>query len=131
MMSNKKPLRHLQIILVAVVGLCTTAMAHAQALPRQKINVAEKIVLVIHGGAGTILKANMSAAQEQGYREALTLSLQRGYAELQKGSSAVDAVAQAIYVLEDSPLFNAGKGAVFTHNGKNEMDASIMDGATG
>lgn len=88
-------------------------------------------VLVIHGGAGTILKEHMTPEKERGYREALTEALRAGYGMLQRGKSGLDAVEAAIHVLEDSPLFNAGKGAVFTHDGKNELDASIMDGHTG
>lgn len=89
-----------------------------------------KYVLVLHGGAGTILKKNMSDAAEKKYREALTEALLSGYKLMQNGASGLDAVVAAIKVMEDSPLFNAGKGAVFTNNGKNELDASIMDGAT-
>jgi L-asparaginase / beta-aspartyl-peptidase len=86
-------------------------------------------VLVIHGGAG-VIKRDMSAAREKAIRAALTQALQSGYAQLKDGKTAVDAVAAAITVLEDDPNFNAGKGSVFTHDGKNEMDAAIMDGAT-
>jgi beta-aspartyl-peptidase (threonine type) len=89
-----------------------------------------KYVLVMHGGAGTILKKNMTAEKEQAYRAAMTKALQTGYDALKSGKSSLDAVEVAIHVLEDSPLFNAGKGAVFTHEGKNEMDAAIMDGKT-
>jgi beta-aspartyl-peptidase (threonine type) len=89
-----------------------------------------KYAMVIHGGAGTILKKNMTPAKEKAYTAALTQALQAGYAKLQAGSSSLDAVEAAIHVLEDNPLFNAGKGAVFTHDGKNEMDAAIMDGKT-
>jgi beta-aspartyl-peptidase (threonine type) len=89
-----------------------------------------KYVLVMHGGAGTILKKNMTAEKEVAYREAMTKALQTGYDALKSGKSSLDAVEVAIHVLEDSPLFNAGKGAVFTHEGKNEMDAAIMDGRT-
>jgi len=89
-----------------------------------------KYVLVMHGGAGTILKKNMTAEQEVAYRAAMTKALQTGYDALKSGKSSLDAVEVAIHVLEDSPLFNAGKGAVFTHEGKNEMDAAIMDGKT-
>ena len=90
----------------------------------------QQFALVIHGGAGTILKKNMSAEQEQAYREKLTEALQAGYDILAKGGSSLDAITAAIQIMEDSPLFNAGKGAVFTHDGTNELDASIMDGAT-
>jgi len=84
--------------------------------------------LVIHGGAGTILKANMSAEKETAYRAKMTEALKTGQAILKGGGSALDAVEATIQVMEKSPLFNAGKGAVFTHEGGNEMDASIMDG---
>ena len=88
----------------------------------------KKYVLIIHGGAGTITKENMSAEKEKVYREKLTEALKAGFAEIQKGKSSVDAVAASIVIMEDSPLFNAGKGAVFTADGKNELDASIMFG---
>jgi L-asparaginase / beta-aspartyl-peptidase len=88
-----------------------------------------KTVLVIHGGAGTILKSQMTAEKEQAYKTALTEALQKGYSILKTGGSSLDAVVAAIKVMEDSPLFNAGKGAVFTNEGKNEMDAAIMDGS--
>ena len=87
-----------------------------------------KYAMVIHGGAGTILKKNMTPAKETAYIAALTEALQTGYAKLKAGNSSLDAVEAAIHVLEDNPLFNAGKGAVFTHDGRNEMDAAIMDG---
>ncbi|MFD1768554.1 isoaspartyl peptidase/L-asparaginase family protein [Sphingobacterium suaedae] len=89
-----------------------------------------KYVLVIHGGAGTILKKNMNDSLEQAYKDVLTKSLQEGYRVISSGGKSVDAVCAAICIMEDSPLFNAGKGAVFNHNGKNELDASIMDGST-
>jgi len=86
-------------------------------------------VLLIHGGAGTILKKNMTPEKEKRYKEKLTEALQTGAAILKKGGSSLDAVSAAIVVMENSPLFNAGKGAVFTAEGVNEMDASIMDGS--
>ena len=86
--------------------------------------------IVIHGGAGTILKKNMTPAMEKEYTDKLAEALNAGYSILEKGGSALDAVEAAVVILEDSPLFNAGKGAVFTHDGKNELDASIMDGKT-
>ncbi|WP_022826191.1 isoaspartyl peptidase/L-asparaginase family protein [Hymenobacter norwichensis] len=89
-----------------------------------------KYVLVVHGGAGTILKSKMTPEKEAAYRAALTKALQTGYDQLQAGKTSLDAVEAAIHILEDSPLFNAGKGAVFTHAGRNEMDAAIMDGKT-
>ncbi len=89
-----------------------------------------KYVMVIHGGAGTIEKQFMTPEKEKSYTEALTEALQNGYNLLKEGKSSMDAVQAAINVMENSPLFNAGKGAVFTHDGKNELDASIMDGQT-
>ena len=88
----------------------------------------KKYVLVIHGGAGTILKSSMTAEKESAYQAKLTEALKAGYAEIQKGNTSIDAVAASIMIMEDSPLFNAGKGAVFTADGKNELDASIMYG---
>lgn len=88
-----------------------------------------KAVLVIHGGAGTIEKKYMTPEKEKAYHDALVKALQAGYAVIKAGRSGVDAVQAAINVMEDSPLFNAGKGAVFTHDGKHQMDASIMNGA--
>lgn len=86
--------------------------------------------IVIHGGAGTIEKSSMDAETEKAYHDALNAALDIGEAILKDGGSSMDAVEQTIRYLEDSPLFNAGKGAVFTHEGKNELDASIMDGNT-
>lgn len=88
------------------------------------------ITLVIHGGAGTIKKENMTPERERQYHEALQHALDTGYTVLQKGGTSMEAVIASITFLENSPLFNAGKGAVFTYSGKNELDASIMDGST-
>ncbi len=90
----------------------------------------KKFSIAVHGGAGTILKKLMNAEKERIYKKALSVSLDVGYDILEEGGSAVDAVEAAVYELENFPLFNAGKGAVFTHDGKHEMDASIMDGKT-
>ena len=90
----------------------------------------QRFGLVIHGGAGTITRENMSAEKEAAYRVELTAALKTGYAILDNGGSSLDAVEAVVRVMEDSPLFNAGKGAVFTGAGTNELDASIMDGAT-
>lgn len=87
-----------------------------------------KTALAIHGGAGTILKSEMTAALEKEYRGGLENALQTGFEILRKNGSALDAVEAAVIELENFPLFNAGKGSVFTHEGKNEMDAAIMDG---
>jgi beta-aspartyl-peptidase (threonine type) len=90
----------------------------------------QKIALAIHGGAGTILKSAMTAELEESYRKGLLSALEAGWSILKKGGNSVDAVEVSVITLENNPLFNAGKGSVFTHDGKNEMDASIMDGKT-
>src|SRR4029077_19126735 len=86
--------------------------------------------LAIHGGAGTILKKNMTAEKEAAYRRSLENALKAGYDLLEKGQPALDAVLAATMVLEDDVLFNAGRGSVFAKDGSQEMDASIMDGKT-
>ncbi len=87
-----------------------------------------KAALAIHGGAGTILKSEMTAELEKEYRNGLENSLKKGWEILSKNGSALDAVEASVVELENFPLFNAGRGAVFTHEGKNELDASVMDG---
>jgi len=86
--------------------------------------------LAVHGGAGTISRQLMTPEKEQAYQMALRQSLEAGQAVLRQGGSALDAVETAVRSLEDCPLFNAGRGAVFTHEGHHEMDAAIMDGRT-
>ena len=88
------------------------------------------IAIAIHGGAGVISRALMTAEQEQAYRADLERALDAGYAVLESGGSSLDATVAAVKILEDSPYFNAGKGAVFNHEGINELDAAIMDGRT-
>ena len=87
------------------------------------------IALLVHGGAG-VIRRDMDADTECAVRIALADALQRGHAELKAGNPALDAVAAAVAALEDAPYFNAGRGAVFTHDGDNELDAAIMDGST-
>lgn len=90
----------------------------------------EPVAIVIHGGAGTILPENITAEQEQAYRSALRTALETGHEVLTRGGTSIDAVVAALQTMEDSPLFNAGKGAVFTSENTVELDASIMDGQT-
>lgn len=90
---------------------------------------AAEYAIVIHGGAGTIKPDQISPEQDSSYRAALNAALNIGEQILKSGGSALDAVEQTIHSMENSPLFNSGKGAVFTHDGKNELDASIMNGA--
>lgn len=89
-----------------------------------------KIALAIHGGAGTLTRGMMTAEKEISYKKALKEALDAGYKILEENGSSIDAVTAAIMILEDSPLFNAGKGSVFTNSGTHEMDASIMEGKT-
>ena len=86
--------------------------------------------IAIHGGAGTLVKGMMTSELEAKYKRALKAALESGYAVLNTGGTAIDAVEAAVVSLEDSPLFNAGKGSVFTAHGTHEMDAAIMDGNT-
>ncbi|GAL88905.1 isoaspartyl aminopeptidase [Jejuia pallidilutea] len=100
--------------------------------PNTEAETTEKIQfsIVIHGGAGTIKKENMTPEKEAAYKQKLEEAIRVGYTILKNGGTSLDAVEKTINVMEDSPLFNAGKGAVFTHEGYNEHDASIMDGKT-
>ena len=86
--------------------------------------------IAIHGGAGTLVRGMMTPEKESAYKSALKLALDLGYAQLAKGAAAIEAVTVAVTALEDCPLFNAGRGSVFTATGSHEMDASIMDGKT-
>ena len=89
-----------------------------------------RLGFIIHGGAGVIKKGSLSPEKEKEYKDKLEEAVLAGYKALQAGKSSLDAVEMAIRILEDSPLFNAGKGAVFTNDGRNELDASIMNGKT-
>ncbi len=91
----------------------------------------DPVVLVIHGGAGTITKANMTDAQEASLRASLEAALRAGHAEITAGRPALDAVVSAIHLMEEDPQFNSGRGGVFAADGTVRHDASIMDGATG
>ncbi|MEN8249556.1 MAG: isoaspartyl peptidase/L-asparaginase [Bacteroidota bacterium] len=123
-------------ILVLFVGGCQTNN-QTESLQEEETSQSKEelkpgpITLVIHGGAGTILKKNMSPEREAEYRAKLEESLNTGYEVLKKGGTSVEAVIATLQVMEESPLFNAGVGAVFTNEGVNELDAAIMDGASG
>lgn len=108
-----------------VMGVLVMAASEAPAQP------ADKIVLVVHGGAGSLGKDTMTPAKEKAYKAGLERALEAGRAALLKpGGTSLDAVEAAIVVLEDDPQFNAGRGAVFNREGRNELNASIMDGKT-
>ncbi len=95
------------------------------------INGMKAYAIAIHGGAGTILRSVMNPEKERQYKQSLATAIAAGEKVLQSGGSSLNAVEAAIRLLEDEPLFNAGRGSVFTHEGKNEMDASLMDGHSG
>ncbi|MEE9270640.1 MAG: isoaspartyl peptidase/L-asparaginase [Candidatus Krumholzibacteria bacterium] len=121
----------LTVVTMLVLSMVLTGCVRRENDQYTKKAPKEKpLAIVIHGGAGTILKENMTPEREKAYTDILTEVLQAGYEILEQGGSSLDAVEGAIRIMEDSPLFNAGKGAVFTNQGKNELDASIMDGAT-
>lgn len=88
-------------------------------------------VIAVHGGAGTIRREDMTPEEEEGYRGVITRALHIGHQILAGGGTSLDAVCAAVQIFEDDPLFNAGKGSVFTNDGKIELDAAIMDGKTG
>jgi len=114
---------------ILLLNSCTNTSSEEKT-PKIDAKPVNSIGLVIHGGAGTILKKNMTPEREAAYKEMLEKAAKKGYEILQNGGSGLDAVEQTIHILENSPLFNAGKGAVFANNGKNELDASIMEGKT-
>jgi len=107
-----------------------TGLAMAAALALAGATAAAEPVLAIHGGAG-VVREGLSAEDEAAARAALERALRAGHARLAEGAPALEAVTAAITVLEDDPAFNAGRGAVFTHDGHNELDASLMDGRAG
>lgn len=113
-------MKALKLVAIGLISILASNVAAQQ----------KKYVMVIHGGAGTILKKNMTPEKEAAYIAALTAALKAGYADIKAGKTSLDAVETTIHVLENDPHFNAGKGAVFTHDGRNELDAAIMDGKT-
>ena len=111
--------------LIALFALCFSS-AHAQV---EAQDAAPQWSLATHGGAGVIERSSLTPEQDAAYRAALQGALDAGSAVLKSGGSALDAVQAAIQVMEDDPLFNAGRGAVFTAAGKNELDAAVMNGS--
>ena len=130
-------MRSMAVALALLAGACTAPAADDRAEPADTDAPDVQPVatiewgLVMHGGAGTILPENMTDSLETEYRATMARAMEAGHAVLADSGSSLDAVVAAITILEDSPLFNAGKGAVFTADGTNSLDASIMDGATG
>jgi len=114
------------IVILLLISLIVSCKVEVETQP-EKIT---EFGLVIHGGAGSIVKGQYTAEEEKEFEDKLAEALKVGYDLLKKGSSSLDVVEKVVNILEDSPLFNAGKGAVFTANEINELDASIMDGKT-
>jgi len=117
----------LKLRIVLSFAAAAAALSIATAFAEE---AAPPLTIVIHGGAGALEPGRYTPAEEAQYKAKLIEALDAGYAVLESGGAALDAVETAIVIMEDSPLFNAGKGAVFTRDGKNELDASIMEGRT-
>ena len=122
---------------ILVLFICFTCKNESTSVETVNVENSKKqsserpeFAIIIHGGAGTILKKNMTPEKEAAYKAKLEEAIRVGYDVLKNGGSSLDAVTKTINVMEDSPLFNAGKGAVFTNAETNELDASIMDGKT-
>ncbi len=117
------------LILAVFFQFCGNRGKTSSSQPAQTAPEKQAWAIVIHGGAGSLTRENLSPELDASYRQALSEALETGRKILEAGGSALDAVEKTINVMEDNPLFNAGKGAVFTHDGKNELDAAIMDGS--
>ena len=127
----KRVLSFWLIVLVMLVPMYAPAQKGAFAEIKQLQGPQNpRLGFVIHGGAGVIKRGSLTPKGKKRFAQNSKRSCSPGYKALQAGKSGLDAVELAIRMMEDSPLFNAGKGAVFTHDGKNELDASIMDGKT-
>ncbi|MBJ7486548.1 MAG: isoaspartyl peptidase/L-asparaginase [Brevundimonas sp.] len=118
------------LALAATLTIGTThALAQTRTVPQPPASEAPRWSFAIHGGAGVIERASLSPEQDAAYRASLTRALEAGGAVLERGGTALDAIQAAIELMEDDPLFNAGRGAVFTAAGRNELDAAVMNGA--
>lgn len=120
----------MRVLMTIILLLWMPVMALADGAPVRDGKQPAPVAIAVHGGAGTINREDLDAKREQATHAALRNALQAGHGVLKEGGSSLDAVAAAVRVLEDSPLFNAGKGAVFNCAAVNELDAAIMDGAT-
>jgi beta-aspartyl-peptidase (threonine type) len=133
MVAGKGRRKFLGSVGAATLAACLpgeSLTAAAKGKGAQKTGALQPFGFVIHGGAGTIERGAMTPEREKSYRDKLSEALLAGFGVLQKGGGSLDAVVAAITLMEDSPLFNAGKGAVFTSAGTNELDSSIMEGRT-
>ncbi|MDI1364195.1 MAG: isoaspartyl peptidase/L-asparaginase, partial [bacterium] len=114
---------------IRALGLSILALGAASA-PAMAAGGEAHWSLAVHGGSGVLERGDLTPEKEQAFRASLDAALRAGAKVLEAGGSSLDAVEATVRILEDNPLFNAGKGAVFTAEGRNELDASIMDGAT-
>lgn len=131
--GGRTPSRAVALAGILILASCTSAPPVADAADEALRGVPGPMVqwgLVIHGGAGTIARESMTPERESAYRASLEAALRAGHQVLSEGGQALDAVVAAVQVMEDDSLFNAGRGAVFTNDGRNELDAAIMDGPT-
>ncbi|MDI1241724.1 MAG: isoaspartyl peptidase/L-asparaginase [bacterium] len=126
----KKIFALLMILTILPLSEAVAQKATFPTLKQLQSPQSPRLGFIIHGGAGVITKGSLTPEKEKEFRDKLSEAVLAGYKTLQAGKSSIDAVEMAIRILEDSPLFNAGKGAVFTNDGKNELDASIMFGKT-
>jgi beta-aspartyl-peptidase (threonine type) len=118
------------VLACACTFSCAALAQRAPAAAAQPVSAQRKWALVVHGGAGVIERSSMTPEAEANYRAGIKEALTAAAGVLDKGGSALDAVETAIKLLEDNPLFNAGRGAVFAADGTNQLDAAIMDGET-
>jgi beta-aspartyl-peptidase (threonine type) len=120
-------------VMIGAFGLnlisCKNDKKISSSQPVNIIEEKQEWAIVIHGGAGVITRDRMTAEMDTEYRDGLKEALNTGKKILSEGGTALDAVEKTVRIMEDNPIFNAGKGAVFTHEGKNELDAAIMDGS--
>jgi len=122
--------KYILLFVLTIIFVCCKQKENTSTSGNIKEQLVPEFSIAIHGGAGTILKKNMTLEKESAFKATLEEAIQTGYAILKDGGTSLDAVTKTINIMEDSPLFNAGKGAVFTNAETNEHDASIMDGQT-
>jgi beta-aspartyl-peptidase (threonine type) len=126
---NNRNMKNLYFI-TAILLFSFSCKNESTSKQNETMTKQNEFAIIIHGGAGTILKKNLSDEKEKAYKVKLEQAIRTGYAILKDGGTSQEAVVKTIQVMEESPLFNAGKGAVFTHEETNELDASFMDGKT-
>ena len=122
--------KYILLFVLTIIFVCCKQKENTSTSGNIEEQLVPEFSIAIHGGAGTILKKNMTLEKESAFKATLEEAIQTGYAILKDGGTSLDAVTKTINIMEDSPLFNAGKGAVFTNAETNEHDASIMDGQT-